>query len=148
VDAVDNTSMGRVEFYVDGQFVGSSTVAPFNKKWNIKMSDTLTPTLRAAAIVTPTKFITITRTYPNPDNQTVIEQIGAQVTRTTGTVPSFSVAFTTGMVLVSYTVPLSNTNAPGFVESHIIKVVAVDAAGNRTESAPVNIIVQHQIKKQ
>lgn len=146
VDAVDNASMGKVEYYVDGQFVGSSTVAPFNKKWTIKMSDTLTPTLRAAASVTPTKFITLTRTYPNADNKNVTELIGAQVTRTTSAVPSYSVAFTTGMVLVSFTFPLSNTNAPGFIESHIIKVVAVDAAGNRTDSAPVSIIIQHQIK--
>ncbi len=147
VDAVDNASMGKVEFYVDGMFVGSSTVAPYNKKWTIKMSDDLTKTLQAAGSVTPQRFITITRSYTNTDNQIVTEKIGAQVVRTVAPIPSYSVAFTTGMVVVSYTASLTNTTAPGFVESHIIKAVAVDAAGNRTESAPVNIIVQHQVKK-
>ena len=53
--------------------------------------------------------------------------------------------FTTGMVIVSNTVPITNT--AGFVESHIIQVVAVDAAGNRAESAPVTVYIQHALKE-
>jgi hypothetical protein len=112
--------MSKVEFYVDGMFVGSSTVAPYNKKWTINMSDTLTKTLQAAGSVTPPRFITITRSYTNTENQIVTEKIGAQVVRTIAPIPSYSVAFTTGMVVLSYTAPLMNTTAPGFIESHII----------------------------
>lgn len=33
--AIDNISMDRVEFYVDGQLAATSTVAPFNERWLI-----------------------------------------------------------------------------------------------------------------
>lgn len=145
VDAVDNASMGRVEFYVDGAYVGASTVAPFNRKWTIKMSDTLTPTLASAAAVTPTKPIAISRTYVNFDGTTVTEQLTGQVAKVATPKPAVTAVFTTGMVIVSNTVPVSNT--VGFVESHIIKAIAVDAAGNRTESAPVTIFIQRAPKE-
>ena len=144
VDATDNTSMGHVDFIVDGGYVGSSTVAPFNKKWTLNMSDTLTRTLFAAASVTPTKPITVTRTITNADNTITIEQLVGQVAQVTKPNPAITAVFTTGMVIVSNTVTLPNN--PGFVESHTIKVVAYDAAGNSTESAPVTIFVQHAIK--
>ena len=144
IDAVDNASMGRVEFFVDEMFVGASTVAPFNKKWTIKMSDTLTRTLAASVAISPTRPITITRTYPNPENVTVTEQIIGQVARVTTTVPSVTAVFTTGMIIVSNTLVPPNT--AGFVESHIIRATAVDAAGNRADSAPLTIFIQHEVK--
>ena len=49
------------------------------------------------------------------------------------------------MILVSNTVTIPN--ASGFVESHIVKAIAVDAAGNRTESAPITIFIQHEVKE-
>jgi membrane carboxypeptidase/penicillin-binding protein PbpC len=145
IDAVDNASMGRVEFYVDGAYIGASTVAPFNKKWTIKMSDTLTRTLATAANVTPTLPITVTRTITNPEGTVVIEQLIGQVAKVTTPNPAVTAVFTTGVVLVSNTVPVPNS--PGFVESHIITAVAVDAAGNRAESAPVMIFIQHALKE-
>jgi hypothetical protein len=36
-DARDNWSMDRVDFYLDGNKVASSTVAPYNGKWTIVM---------------------------------------------------------------------------------------------------------------
>ncbi len=144
VDAVDNASMGRVEFYVDGGYVGASTVAPFNKKWILKMSDTLTPTLTVAASVTPTKPITVTRTITNPDNTISTEQLIGQVAKVTAPNPAITAVFTNGVVIVSNTVQLPNN--PGFVESHTIKAAAVDAAGNRTESGTITIFVQHAVK--
>jgi penicillin-binding protein 1C len=145
VDAVDNAAMGRVEFYMDGAFIGSSTVAPFNKKWTIKMSDALTKTLAAAAVPNPTNPIIITRTITNPDGTAATEQLIGQVAKVTTPNPAVTAVFTTGMVIVSNTVTLPNT--AGFVESHIIKVIAYDAAGNQTESAPITIIIQHDVKK-
>ncbi|MEW5720493.1 MAG: hypothetical protein AB1817_17855, partial [Chloroflexota bacterium] len=131
--------------YLDGGYLGATTVAPYNKKWTIKMSDTLTRTLAAAVAVTPTKPITITRTITNPDNTISNEQLIGSVARVTTTVPAVSAVFTTGMVLISNTVNVPG--APGFVESHTIKAIAVDAAGNRTESQTITIFVQHAVKK-
>ena len=144
VDAVDNAAMGRVQFYVDGAFVGESTVAPFNKKWNIKMSDTLTKTLAAAAIPKPPNPITLTLTITNPDGTTATEQLIGQVATVTTTNPAVTAVFTNGLRIISSTVNLPNT--ANFVESHVIKVVALDAAGNQTESLPVTILVQHDVK--
>ncbi len=144
VDANDNASMSRVEFYVDGAYIGASTVAPFNKKWTLKMMDTLTPTLAAAASVTPTRPITVSRTITNPDNTISIEQLIGSVAKVTTPNPAITAVFTNGVILVSNTVPLPNN--PGFVESHVIQVIAIDAAGNRTESNPITIFVQHDLK--
>lgn len=145
VDAADNVSMGRVEFYVDGAYVGSSTVAPFNKKWNIKMSDTVTRTLAAAAAAKPPNPITISRVVSNPDGSSVTEQLVGRVAPVTTPNPAVTAVFTSGMIIVSNTVPVPNS--PGFVESHIVKVVAFDSAGNRAESEPVTIFIQHALKK-
>ncbi len=145
VDAVDNASMGRVEFYVDGAYVGGSTVAPFNKRWTIKMSDNLTKTLATAGAANPPGTVTVTRVYTNPDGTAVTEQLVGQVARVTTPNPAVTAVFTTGVVIVSNTVPVSNTT--GFVESHTVKAVAFDAAGNQTESAPVTIFIQHESKE-
>lgn len=145
IEAVDNASMSKVEFYLDGGYIGATTVAPYNKKWTIKMSDNLTRTLAAAVAVTPTKPITITRVITNPDNTISNEQLIGAVARVTTTVPAVSAVFTTGMILISNTV--NNPGAPGFVESHLITAVAIDAAGNRTESQTITIFVQRAVKK-
>ncbi|MDE3090915.1 MAG: hypothetical protein KGJ80_16180, partial [Chloroflexota bacterium] len=145
VDAVDNTAMARVDFYVDGAFVGSSTVAPFNKKWTIKMSDALTKTLTAAAAISPTNPITVSRTITNADGTVSPQILIGQVAKVTAPNPAVTVVFTTGMVIVSNTVTIPNS--PGFVESHIIKVIAYDAAGNQTESAPITVFIQHDVKQ-
>ena len=34
-NVADNLSMDRVEFYVDGQLIAISTVAPYNERWII-----------------------------------------------------------------------------------------------------------------
>ena len=34
-EAVDNYSMDKVEYYLDGELLGYSTVPPYNTKWNI-----------------------------------------------------------------------------------------------------------------
>lgn len=145
VEAVDNKSMSRVEFYLDGGYIGATTVAPYNKKWTIKMSDHLTRTLAAAVAVTPTRPITITRVITQPDNTIVTEQLIGAVARVTTTVPAVSAVFTNGMVLISNTV--NTPGAPGFVESHTLMAVAIDAAGNRTESQTITIFVQRAVKK-
>ena len=57
-EAVDNVSMGHVEFYMDGNLLGESSVAPYNILWPI----VLTPTITAAGweMITVTHIITAT----------------------------------------------------------------------------------------
>ncbi len=40
VDAQDNVSMGKVEFYLDEQLLGFSTVAPYTLRWTPAVTDT------------------------------------------------------------------------------------------------------------
>jgi hypothetical protein len=87
----------------------------------------------------------VTRTITNADNTISIEQLVGQVAKVTTPNPAITVVFTTGVVIVSNTVTLPNN--PGFVESHVIKVIAYDAAGNATESTPVTIFIQHALKE-
>jgi len=53
IDAQDNISLGKVEFYLDGHQIGLSTVAPYSKRWTIVMSDTvLSPELEGTHVIT------------------------------------------------------------------------------------------------
>ncbi len=61
----DNISMDRVEFYVDGQLIAISTVAPFNERWIITEAGT--------------HFIEL-RAYDAAGNTTVSNRITIQVT--------------------------------------------------------------------
>ncbi len=40
-DAVDNVKMDKVEFYIDDNLIDFTTVAPYNKRWTIVMSDVI-----------------------------------------------------------------------------------------------------------
>jgi penicillin-binding protein 1C len=44
VDALDNYAMDRVEFFLDGEPIGYSTVAPFTLKWTMSPSEGITET--------------------------------------------------------------------------------------------------------
>jgi chitinase len=62
-NVVDNISMDRVEFYVDGELVATSTVAPFNERWMITNPGRHFIELRAydtAGNMTVSKRLTIT----------------------------------------------------------------------------------------
>ena len=53
IDAQDNISLGKVEFYLDGHQIGLSTVAPYSKRWTIVMSDTvLSPEIEGTHVIT------------------------------------------------------------------------------------------------
>ncbi|MGF1505256.1 MAG: Ig-like domain-containing protein, partial [Anaerolineae bacterium] len=56
----DNISMDRVEFYVDGQLIATSTIAPFNERW---------------IITGPGTYIVEIRAYDRVGNSTVSERI-------------------------------------------------------------------------
>ncbi len=128
VDARDNLSMDRVEFFVDGQSVGFTTVAPYSLKWTIAMSDTIPipgtvitttgPITGPDGVVTE-GVITVTEVIKEPDGRLV--QIWAN-----------------GMSIISDT--------HGYTETHTIHAVAYDSAGNTTASEKVRAQVIHRPK--
>ena len=142
VDANDNFAMERVEYFIDNQKLGETTIAPFTIRWPLEMTDSI-----------PNRIFAITRTLPlnNPDGSPVIGPDGqfvpgrvitlTQVTNITlegdpNTLIGFSQVFSGGMGIISDTV--------GYTETHRIHVIAYDAAGNMVETEPIIISVVHE----
>ena len=149
VEAEDNTSMDRVEFYLDGEMFGFSTVAPYTKKWTIAMSDTV-PTniaLPDAGAILPERVVegdrvTVSKliTTENSIDFTQTITTGNQVTAT----HVFSEAgrlgimrsFPDGRSIISDTL--------GYTETHTVLILAFDAAGNEMKSKTHTIYIVHE----
>jgi membrane peptidoglycan carboxypeptidase len=147
-DAIDNFSMNRVEFFLDNQKIGETTVAPYTLRWNIVMTDTPirfleAPVTQPVVITQPdgtissTGYITLTHvvsvTQPITDPAKLAnwpadlapeEWIGYQK------------VYSDGFSIISTTL--------GYTETHLIHVVAYDSAGNETKTEPVRIQVKHK----
>ena len=128
-DAVDNFSMDRVDFYLDNQLLGTATVPPYNKRWTIVMSDTV-PSLPPGTAITETEVIT------NPDGSldTQVITLTEVITGENGLIAQF---FHDGRGIML-------DDSEGYTETHLIHVVAFDAAGNEVESEPVRVFVIHK----
>jgi hypothetical protein len=147
----DNVSMDRVQFFVDGKNVITSTVPPYNKSWTIVMSDTV-PELgpNPVGITLPftqtdgtviQKFylattVTATRTITNPDGTVAKEPYAASQVLYDPELDQISQWFDGGMGIIS--------DSKGYTETHLIHVVAYDAAGNEVKSEPVRVYVIHE----
>ncbi|OQY22155.1 MAG: hypothetical protein B6I34_06285 [Anaerolineaceae bacterium 4572_32.1] len=131
-DAVDNFSMERVDFYLDGRLLDTATVPPYNKRWTIVMSDTI-PTLPPGTVITGTEIIT------NPDGS-LDTQVITLTQVISGENDFISQWFYDGSGIIS------DTN--GYTETHLIHVVAFDAAGNEMESEPIRVFIIHEEKEE
>ncbi|MBI5876078.1 MAG: transglycosylase domain-containing protein [Chloroflexi bacterium] len=129
-DARDNLSMERVEFYIDDQQVGFSTVAPFTRRWIITMQDKRP--VPGEPVVKRVDTITNTDGTRSEVEVTVSETI----TQANG---RYLKRFNTGMTVISDTF--------GYTETHQVYVKAFDAAGNMTESPKINVFIAHAPKK-
>jgi membrane peptidoglycan carboxypeptidase len=144
VDAKDNFSISRVEYFMDNQKIGESTVAPYTLRWNA----ILTPTRLAwEAPVTQTEVITlpdgtitgtqnitlthvITLTEPITDPQALAAlSPGAPPERNIG----YQKVFSGGLNIISTTLY--------YTETHLIHVIAYDSAGNKTKTEPIRVQV-------
>ena len=121
-----NVSMDRVEFFIDDESFGFSTVAPYTRKWTIKMID------RPPVWSRP---VTEIREVTNPDgSKSQVEvTISDVITRPNG---GLMRRFANGMWIIQDT--------GGYTESHVIQVVAYDSAGNSNESAKVRIFITNK----
>jgi hypothetical protein len=140
VDALDNYAMDRVEFYLDGQQIGYSTVAPFTKKWTIEMGNTVPSLVSDPLVISNTAVITTAELYI--EAQTLFDGRMITVTRsiTDMHVITATSAYTTGYGVISA--------AGGYTETHLIQAVGFDAAGNKTESEKVRIYTIHKPKEE
>jgi hypothetical protein len=129
-EATDNVSMRRVDFYVDTEKIASTTVAPFNQKWVISMTN---------IIPIPGRIVTTTEWYSDVTTGFAGERM-ITVTQVISTSDGLTLTqvFSNGMSIISDTL--------GITETHVINVVAIDAAGNETQSDKVRIWVAHKPK--
>jgi len=149
VDAVDNFSMNRVEYFMDNQKIGESTVAPYTLRWNIVMTDTpisrWQPPLTQAAVITQadgsvieteelitlTHVISITEPITDP-----VELANLPWGEPAEKVVGYHKVYSDGLNIISTTL--------GYTETHLIHIVALDSAGNKTKTDPIRVLVIHK----
>jgi hypothetical protein len=138
VDAVDNVSMDRVEFRLDGYKLSESTVAPYNARWTIVMSDT---------VPVPGTLITQMQVVTNPDGTlsqqviTLTQVITVPKPEASWEVLQYVQVYSGGLTIVQDTTTI--TPALGYTETHTLQIIAYDAAGNKTESTLTTFSVIH-----
>jgi membrane carboxypeptidase/penicillin-binding protein PbpC len=137
-DVSDNVQIDKVEFYLDDEPLGYSVVEPYSLKYVLVMQD---------HIPDPnTQTITYTRAITNPDGSQVINPDGSLATEVV-TVTWVEVNTNTQVITQTWeggSSVVSSTH--GYTESHVLHVIAYDAAGNKTESERVRFFVIHKPK--
>jgi hypothetical protein len=144
-------SLDRVDFYVDGKPFATSTVPPYNKAWTITMSDTM-------PVLGPNP-VGITLPITRPDG-TVVERYYLSrtlwATRTITNEEGIVGEEPYPEIRVLYDPELEQTSmwydggmgviadTHGYTETHLFHVIAVDAAGNETESERVRVYITHK----
>ncbi|MCO6449475.1 MAG: transglycosylase domain-containing protein [Caldilineales bacterium] len=130
--ATDDWSMDKVVFYLDDSPIVTTTVAPYNARWTIKMVDR--PPSLAEGEVRATEIIT------NADGTvTAQEKIVSSVTVDPNEPNRVIKTFDNGFGIIH--------DSGGYTETHVFKAVAFDTAGNEQESEEVRIFVQHEKDK-
>ncbi len=144
IDVEDNLSMNRVEYFLDNQKIGESTVAPYTFRWTVELTET------KLAYEAP---ITITRVMTQPDGTIVPTE---EITL------SYVISVTTPITdpeelaalgpddlpekVIGYQKIISGGHtildtSQGYTETHLVHVVAYDSAGNETRSEPIQVII-------
>ncbi|NOX60645.1 MAG: hypothetical protein GXP42_01650 [Chloroflexi bacterium] len=129
VAATDDWAMDRVVFYLDNSPIITRTVAPYNARWIIEMQDAIPDP--EMGVITETVVIT------NPDGSLSIEEKAVSEVTVDPNDPNRVIwTFDNGFGIIHDTA--------GYTETHVIKAVAIDAAGNEAESEEVRIFVRHE----
>ena len=149
----DNVSLDRVDFFVDGKQLATSTVPPYNKSWTITMSDTIPvlgpdavgvtlPITWADGTVTErfylAKTLWSTRTITREDGTLGEEPYPEIRVLYDPALNQSSMWYDSGMGIIQ--------DSGGYTETHLIHVVAHDATGNEVESNKVRVYVIHKKK--
>ncbi len=130
-DVSDNVQIDKVEFYLDDELLDYSIVEPYAIKWVLEMQDTIpNPEM---------KPITETRPITNPDGSWSTEVVTVTWVEVSTATKTITQTWENGMMVISST--------HGYTESHLVHVVAFDAAGNETESEKVRFYIIHKPKE-
>jgi membrane peptidoglycan carboxypeptidase len=131
-NANDDWAMDRVDFYLNGQRIGSSTVAPYSRRWDLKLlGQGAAQTVERQVIQADGSVITQTvpaAVYSLPETGADGSQTGRRYT-----------VYENGF---GYLVGANGA----YTETHLIQVKAYDRAGNETASQPVRVFVAKKIK--
>jgi hypothetical protein len=140
VDAIDKYAMDRVEYYLDGQQIGLSTVAPFTQKWTIALSETV-PTWNTDPVAIASTS-SITSGQLRIEAQTLFDGSMITVTRsiTDNAWITTTASYTTGRGMIA--------DSQGITETHVIKAIGFDKAGNQADSQTVRIYTAHKPKEE
>jgi penicillin-binding protein 1C len=130
-DVSDNVQIDRVEFYLDNELLGFSVVQPYSLKWVLTMQDKI-PNPRMPPVYE-------TRPITNADGSWTTEVITVTWVETSDDGKTITQTWESGAMIISST--------HGYTESHVVHVIAFDAAGNETQSEPVRFYVIHKPKK-
>jgi penicillin-binding protein 1C len=130
-DVSDNVQIDKVEFYLDDELLGYSVVEPYALKWVLTMKNKKpnpnTPPVYETRTITQadgswsTEQVTVTWVEVSPDRKTVTQ------------------TWESGLMVIA----TGNT----ITESHLVHIVAFDAAGNKTQSDDVRFYVVHKPKE-
>jgi penicillin-binding protein 1C len=130
-DVRDNVQIDRVEFFLDNELVDFSVVEPFAVKWVLQMKD-----LRPPSANTPPVYET--RIVTNPDGTRTEEQVMVTWVDVSRDGKTITQTWESGFMIIA--------SSGKYTESHLMHVVAYDAAGNETKSEPVRFFVIHKPK--
>jgi penicillin-binding protein 1C len=130
-DVSDNVQIDKVEFYLDDELLGFTVVEPYAVKWVLEMKDLkLDPNMQP---------VYETRVITNPDGSWSTEQVTVTWVTVSPDGKTITQTWESGFMAISST--------DAYTESHLVHVIAYDAAGNQTESEPVRFYIRHKPKE-
>jgi penicillin-binding protein 1C len=131
-DVSDNVQIDKVEIYLDDELVDFTVVEPYAVKWVLEMKDVkLDPNMQP---------INETRVITNPDGTWSTEEVRVTWVEVSEDGEVVTQTWESGFMVIASTV--------GYTESHLVHVVAFDAAGNETESEKVRFYIIHEPKEE
>lgn len=128
----DNVQIDKVEFYLDDELLDFTVVEPYGIKWVLDMKD-----IKVNPHMEP---IYETRVITNPDGSWTTEQVTVTWVTVSEDGKTITQTWESGFQVIS--------SSTGYTESHLVHVVAFDAAGNETESEPVRFYIRHKPKEE
>jgi penicillin-binding protein 1C len=136
----DNVQIDHVEFYLDDELLDYSVVEPYAVKWVLKMRDKIPnpdmePVVETRPITNPDGSL-----LTNPDGTIATELVTVTQVHVSEDGKTITQTWESGMVVIS--------DSHGYTESHLVHVIAFDAAGNETESEKVRFHVIHKPKEE
>ncbi len=128
----DNIQVDKVEFYLDNELQDFTVVEPYGIKWVLEMKD-----IKIDPNMEP---VYETRVITNPDGTVTTQPVTITWVEVSADGQTMTQTWESGFMVIQ--------SGDRYTESHLVHVVAFDAAGNKTESEPVRFYVIHRPKEE